>query len=52
MYKRQGLMCLQYHFFLASMLLVLMADDAYAFMVAWEGMALSLIHISEPTRPY
>lgn len=36
-----GLMSLQYHFFLASMLLVLLADDAYAFMVAWEGMALS-----------
>jgi len=36
-----GLLCLQYHFFLASMLLVLLADDAYAFMVAWEGMALS-----------
>ncbi|MBK7136691.1 MAG: hydrogenase 4 subunit B [Rhodocyclales bacterium] len=36
-----GLMCLQYHIFLASMLLVLLADDAYAFMVAWEGMALS-----------
>ncbi|NUP99333.1 MAG: CHAT domain-containing protein [Armatimonadetes bacterium] len=29
-----GLMCLQYHFFLASMLMVLLADDAYAFMVA------------------
>jgi hydrogenase-4 component B len=36
-----GLMCLQYHFFLASMLMVLLADDAYAFMVAWETMALS-----------
>jgi hydrogenase-4 component B len=36
-----GLMCLQYHIFLASMLLVLLADDAYAFMVAWECMALS-----------
>ncbi|MGA7178599.1 MAG: hydrogenase 4 subunit B [Thiobacillaceae bacterium] len=36
-----GLLCLQYHFFLASMLIVLMADDAYAFMVAWEVMALS-----------
>ena len=36
-----GLMCLQYHIFLASMLLVLLADDAYAFMVAWEGMALA-----------
>ncbi|HMM74258.1 MAG TPA: hydrogenase 4 subunit B [Gammaproteobacteria bacterium] len=36
-----GLMGLQYHIFLASMLLVLLADDAYAFMVAWEAMALS-----------
>lgn len=36
-----GLLCLQYHLFLACMLLVLLADDAYAFMVAWEGMALS-----------
>ena len=36
-----GLMCLQYHVFLASMLLVLIADDAYAFMVMWETMALS-----------
>jgi formate hydrogenlyase subunit 3/multisubunit Na+/H+ antiporter MnhD subunit len=36
-----GLTCLQYHLFLASMGLVLLADDAYAFMVAWECMALS-----------
>ena len=36
-----GLQCLQYHIFLASMALVLLADDAYAFMVAWELMALS-----------
>jgi formate hydrogenlyase subunit 3/multisubunit Na+/H+ antiporter MnhD subunit len=36
-----GLLCLQYHLFLASMGLVLLADDAYAFMVAWEVMALS-----------
>jgi hydrogenase-4 component B len=36
-----GLLCLKYHLFLASMLIVLMADDAYAFMVAWEMMALS-----------
>jgi formate hydrogenlyase subunit 3/multisubunit Na+/H+ antiporter MnhD subunit len=36
-----GLLCLQYHLFLASMALVLLADDAYAFMVAWEVMALS-----------
>lgn len=36
-----GLLCLQYHLFLASMGFVLLADDAYAFMVAWETMALS-----------
>jgi formate hydrogenlyase subunit 3/multisubunit Na+/H+ antiporter MnhD subunit len=36
-----GLMCLQYHLFLASMGFVLLADDGYAFMVAWETMALS-----------
>ena len=36
-----GLLCLQYHVFLASMTLVLLANDAYAFMVSWESMALS-----------
>jgi formate hydrogenlyase subunit 3/multisubunit Na+/H+ antiporter MnhD subunit len=36
-----GLLCCQYHLFLASMGFVLLADDAYAFMVAWEVMALS-----------
>jgi formate hydrogenlyase subunit 3/multisubunit Na+/H+ antiporter MnhD subunit len=36
-----GLQCLYYHVFLASMALVLVADDAYFFMVAWETMALS-----------
>ena len=36
-----GLLCLQYHLFLAGMALVLLADDAYLFMVAWETMALS-----------
>lgn len=36
-----GLQCLCYHLFLASMALVLVADDAYFFMVAWETMALS-----------
>lgn len=36
-----GLLCLEFHFFLASMALVLIADDAYAFMVAWESMALT-----------
>ncbi len=36
-----GLLCVQYHLFLASMGFVLLADDAYAFMVAWETMALS-----------
>jgi hydrogenase-4 component B len=36
-----GLICFQYHAFLAAMAMVLIADDAYAFMVAWESMALA-----------
>jgi len=36
-----GLLCLEYHVFLASMVFVVLADDAYAFMVAWETMALA-----------
>ena len=36
-----GLQCLLYHVFLASMSFVLLANDGYAFMVAWETMALS-----------
>ena len=36
-----GLLALQYHLFLAAMAWVLLADDAYAFMVAWEAMALA-----------
>jgi formate hydrogenlyase subunit 3/multisubunit Na+/H+ antiporter MnhD subunit len=36
-----GLLCLEYHVFLASMALVVIADDAYFFMVAWETMALA-----------
>ncbi|MGA7523475.1 MAG: hydrogenase 4 subunit B [Acidobacteriaceae bacterium] len=32
---------LQYHVFLASMAVVILANDAYLFMVAWETMALS-----------
>ncbi|MCB2019631.1 MAG: hydrogenase 4 subunit B, partial [Burkholderiaceae bacterium] len=36
-----GLLCLEYHLFLASMAMVVLADDAYAFMVMWETMALS-----------
>ncbi len=36
-----GLQCLQYHVFLSSMAMVVLADDAFTFMVAWETMALS-----------
>ncbi|WP_454766498.1 hydrogenase 4 subunit B [Cupriavidus campinensis] len=36
-----GLLCLEYHMFLASMAGVILADDAYSFMVMWETMALS-----------
>ena len=39
--ENPGLVRLQYHIFLASMAFVLIADDAYLFMVAWESMALS-----------
>ncbi len=38
---RLALIGLEYHVFLASMALVILADDAYLFMVAWETMALS-----------
>jgi formate hydrogenlyase subunit 3/multisubunit Na+/H+ antiporter MnhD subunit len=36
-----GLICLYFHVFLAAMALVMVANDAYFFMVAWETMALS-----------
>lgn len=36
-----GLLCLEYHVFLVSMVGVILADDAYSFMVMWETMALS-----------
>ena len=36
-----GLICLEYHVFLASIAMVVIADDAYVFMVVWETMALS-----------
>jgi len=36
-----GLLCLEYHVFLLGMAGVVLADDAYAFMVMWETMALS-----------
>jgi hydrogenase-4 component B len=36
-----GLLCLQYHTFLAAMALVLIADDAFLFLIAWETMALA-----------
>ena len=36
-----GLLCLQYHVFACAMALVVLANDAYAFMVMWETMALS-----------
>ncbi|HYS63638.1 MAG TPA: hydrogenase 4 subunit B [Paraburkholderia sp.] len=36
-----GLLCFEYHVCLASMALLLLADDAYCFMVAWETMTVS-----------
>ncbi len=38
---RLALIGMQYFVFLASMALVVLADDAYLFMVAWETMALA-----------
>ena len=38
---RLRLIALQYHVFLAAMAFVVLADDAYLFMVAWETMALA-----------
>lgn len=37
----QSMICFNYHFFLASMVWVLIAADAYSFLIAWELMALS-----------
>ena len=36
-----GLLGMQYHLFLAAMVMVMLAADAYSFMLAWEVMALS-----------
>jgi hydrogenase-4 component B len=36
-----GLVAFQYHVFVAAMATVIVADDAYLFMVAWEVMALA-----------
>ncbi|MCX7117407.1 MAG: hydrogenase 4 subunit B [Legionellales bacterium] len=36
----QSILCLNYHLFLASMVWVLLAADAYSFLIAWELMAL------------
>lgn len=36
-----GLICFEYHVCVASMVLLLVADDAYCFMVAWETLTLS-----------
>ena len=36
-----GLLCFEYHACLASMALLLVADDAYVFMIAWECMTLT-----------
>jgi formate hydrogenlyase subunit 3/multisubunit Na+/H+ antiporter MnhD subunit len=36
-----ALLGFHYHVFLAAMVMVIIADDAYLFMVAWETMALS-----------
>ena len=37
--RTQRLICFNYHFFLASMVWLLIAADAYSFLIAWELMA-------------
>jgi formate hydrogenlyase subunit 3/multisubunit Na+/H+ antiporter MnhD subunit len=48
-----GLLGLQYHLFLASMGGVLIAADAYSFLLAWEAMALTsyFLVVTEHRRP-
>lgn len=48
-----GLQCFFYHVFLASMALVMIANDAYGFMVFWETMALSsyFLVVSDHAKP-
>jgi len=36
-----GLLCFGYHVCVASLALVLLADDAYSFLVAWEALTIS-----------
>ncbi len=40
-FRTQSMICFNYHLFLASMAWVLIAADAYSFLIAWELMALS-----------
>ncbi|MGF6597345.1 hydrogenase-4 component B [Paraburkholderia sp. GAS448] len=40
-----GLLCFEYHVCLASMAALLLADDAYSFMVAWETMTVSAVFL-------
>jgi formate hydrogenlyase subunit 3/multisubunit Na+/H+ antiporter MnhD subunit len=40
-----GLLCFEYHVCLASMATLLLADDAYSFMVAWETMSVSAVFL-------
>lgn len=48
-----GVQCFFFHVFLASMALVTIANDAYAFMVFWETMALSsyFLVVSDHEQP-
>jgi len=46
---RLALIAFQYHVFLASMAFVLLADDAYFFMVAWERWRCRRISSLSPT---
>jgi formate hydrogenlyase subunit 3/multisubunit Na+/H+ antiporter MnhD subunit len=50
--RAQRFICFHYHWFIASMIWVFLAADAYSFLLAWEFMALSsyfLIIAVQPT---
>lgn len=49
--SKQSLLCFNYHWFLASMVWVFLAADAYSFLIAWEFMALSSYFLIVAYKP-
>lgn len=49
--RTQSLLCFHYHWFLASMIWVFLAADAYSFLLAWELMALTSYFLVTAFKP-